>query len=345
MAQIPRTPKLYINLMAGKGIKPGELTTRAEMKAAFGGGQGQGIHPCATSPNVLLYTDPASGEQFGYYDGWVPDEESSEPLFEYTGDGEEDQVFEGRNGQRNRAILLHVDDGRALRVFKAVGTVPRKKTRIQRYVGKFELDKELPYVFREAPNRQGIFRRVIVFRLRPAEELVPRPEDIIEPLPNTEVRQVSADVSTITTSVMVEPEAHNGKPISRSAVPQTKVGRKEAELCDAFKAMLEKHEHEVKRYQIRVAGLSSSLLTDLYDNNSNVLYEAKGTSSREAVRMAIGQLMDYRRHITPTPTLAILLPEKPHSDLQSLLSSVNIHLVYRNKDTFTGWPVEPISST
>ncbi|MFC9088965.1 hypothetical protein [Nocardiopsis dassonvillei] len=330
--------------MADKGIKPGELTTRAEMKAAFGGGQGQGIHPCTTSPNVLLYTDPASGEQFGYYDGWLPAEENSDPLFEYTGDGEEDQVFEGRNGQRNRAILLHVDDGRALRVFKAVGTIPGKKTRIQRYIGKFELDKELPYVFREAPNRKGVFRRVIVFRLRPVEELEAYPEDVIKPLPSTEVRQVSAATSTLTTSIMVEPEAHNGNPISRSAVPQTKIGRKEAELCEAFKSMLEEHEHEVKRYQIRVAGLSSSLLTDLYDNNTNVLYEAKGTSSREAVRMAIGQLMDYRRHIKPPPTLAILLPEKPHLDLQNLLDSVNIHLVYQDATKFIGWPVETLHS-
>jgi hypothetical protein len=333
-------PKMYIKTMADKDIKPGELTTRAEMKAAFGGGQGQGIHPCTDTPNVLIYTDPASGKKYGYYDGWVSTEDENRPLFEYTGDGKNDQVFKGPYGWRNRAILLHIDEKRALRVFKAAGKTPGKKEKIQRYIGRFELDKELPYVFREAPNDQGIFRRVIVFRLRPVEDISAHPEDIIPALPTTEIRQVSADVSTTTTSIMVEPEAHNGKPISRSAIPQTKVGRKEADLCEAFKSMLEAHGHEVKRYQIRVAGLSSSLLTDLYDNKENVLYEAKGTSSREAVRMAIGQLMDYRRNITPDPTLAVLLPEKPHPDLQDLLSSTNIHLVYKQSDKFVGWPVD-----
>ncbi len=323
--------------MGDEWIKPGELTTRKEVKAHWGGGQGQGIHPCATSPNVLLYTDPASGEKSGYYDGWLPTEDDNGPVFEYTGDGEGDQVFLGTYGPRNRAILLHVDEKRALRVFKAVGTVPGRKTRIQRYVGKFELDKEQPYVIRQAPNKSGALRRVIVFRLRPSEEISPLPEDVITSLPETEILSVPADT---TTSRLVEPESYNGKPISRSAVPRTKASRREASLCEDFQKMLEEHEHEVKRFQIRVADLSSSLLTDLYDINSQVLYEAKGTSSREAIRMAIGQLMDYRRHITPDPTLAVLLPEEPHADLRDLLASVNINLVYKHKDTFIGWPVD-----
>lgn len=323
--------------MADKDIKPGELTTRAEMKSAFGGGQGQGIHPCTGSPNVLLYTDPASGEKFGYYDGWVSTEDDTDALFEYTGDGEGDQVFEGRYGWRNRAILLHIDEGRALRVFKAAGKVPGKQEKIQRYIGKFELDKEKPYVLRQAPNTAGKFRWVIVFRLRPVEALPPLPKDIISPLSETEIRQVPADN---TTSILVEPESYNGKPIARSAIPRTKISRREAELCEAFKATLEEHNHEVKRFQIRAAGLSSSLLTDLYDTESNVLYEAKGTITREALRMAVGQLMDYRRHITPKPTLAVLLPKKPNSDLRDFLKSVDIQLVYQHGDAFIGWPVK-----
>jgi hypothetical protein len=308
------------------------------MKAVFGGGQGQGIHPSSTSPNVLLYTDPEAGEQSGYYDGWLPEGETPHPLFEYTGDGEGPQVFEGRFGSRNRAILLHVDQGRALRVFKAVGKVPGQGTKLQRYIGKFELDPELPYVLRQAPNKKGVFRRVIVFRLRPTEEITPLPEDTISPLGTTETIPIPADT---TTSTLIEPESYNGKPISRSAVPRTTVSRRESSLCEDFRKMLEAHEHEVKRFQIRAAGLSSSLVTDLYDTESHVLYEAKGTSSREAVRMAIGQLMDYRRHVTPRdPTLAVLLPKDPHPDLKDLLKSVNINIVYRHGEDFVGWPIQ-----
>ncbi|WP_143832961.1 MULTISPECIES: hypothetical protein [Nocardiopsis] len=325
--------------MADKWIKPGELTTRKEMKAVFGGGQGQGIQPCSTSPNVLLYTDPASGEKSGYYDGWLPTDDSSTPLFEYTGDGEGDQVFHGRYGPRNRAILMHAEEGRALRVFKAAGRVPGEGTKLQRYVGKFKLDEEEPYVLRQAPNQAGELRRVIVFRLRPVDELTPLPEDTIAPLTETEIQQVPVDTAT---SIIVDPETYSGKPISRSATRSTKVERREAELCEAFRDMLEEHEHQVRRFQIRTSGLSSSLLTDLYDTKSHVLYEAKGTSSRESVRMAIGQLMDYRRHINPNPTLAVLLPKKPNPDLQDLLESVNINLVYQDGGAFVGWPIGDI---
>ncbi|MEV2274510.1 hypothetical protein AB0I72_02890 [Nocardiopsis sp. NPDC049922] len=334
--------------MADDPLEPGQLTTREEMKILFGGGQGQGIQPCTKvlpetgRANVLLYTDPASGEKSGYFDGWVPEGDELGPIFEYTGAGEEDQVFLGRYGVGNRAILTHIDDERELRVFKAVGTIPGRSAKRQRYIGKFALDAEKPYVLRQAPNQQDTPRRVIVFRLRPINALPPNPEDTITPLPETEVVPVPPD---ITTSSLIEPELHNGKPITRSAVPRTRVSRREASLCEDFQRLLEEHEHQVARFQIRVAGLSSSLVTDLYDANSHVLYEAKGTSSREAIRMAIGQLMDYRRHVTPkNPTLAVLLPEKPHPDLQDLLTSLNIRVVYQHGKAFSGWPVDTQAS-
>ncbi|USY19596.1 hypothetical protein NE857_30895 [Nocardiopsis exhalans] len=321
--------------MPDKNIRPGDFTTRMEMKAVFGGGQGMGIHPSSSTPNILLYTDPASGEQWGYYDGWAPTDDDTGPIFEYTGDGDGDQVFKGRHGQRNRAILMHIDDGRDLRLFKADGKVPGTGTKRQRYIGRFELDATLPYIVRQAPNSKGEFRRVIVFRLRPIEALEATERDSIIPLPKTEALPVPAD---LTTSALVEPESNHGGPISRSAQPRTGVDRREASLCDEFRGLLEEHEREVKRFQIRVSGLSSSLLTDLYDADSHVLYEAKGTSSRESVRMAIGQLMDYRRHVTPTdPTLAVLLPQEPHPDLRDLLDSVNIGLVYQIEGSFKGW--------
>jgi hypothetical protein len=65
--------------------KPGDTTTRAEVKRIFRGGDQGGIVPSATMPNVLIYTDPKTGEQSGYIDGWLPDEDGDGPLFEYTG--------------------------------------------------------------------------------------------------------------------------------------------------------------------------------------------------------------------------------------------------------------------
>ncbi|MGV9778774.1 hypothetical protein [Streptosporangium sp. NPDC003464] len=321
--------------MTDMSIEPGEITTRAEMKKIFGGGPQGGIVPSATTPNVLIYSDPDTGEQSGYRDGWLSEEDEHGPVFEYTGHGEADQTFEGRGGNGNRAILHHIDDGRTLRIFKAAGKVPGSDTKWQRYLGEFELDAEQPYVIRQAPNKKGIFRRIIVFRMR---EIGPVRQDLQDKIPPAEKTEAIIVPADITTSVMVEPETNRRTSSSRSAIPQTKVERREAELSDDFKVFLESQHRQVKRFQIKVKGVASTLLTDLYDATAHVLYEVKGNSSRESVRMAIGQLLDYRRHVTPAvPALAVLLPVKPNDDLMDLLNQVKINLVYQDGDIFVGY--------
>ena len=70
------------------------------------------------------------------------------------------------------------------------------------------------------------------------------------------------------------------------------------------------------------------LLTDLVDQTTNVLYEAKGAATREAVRMALGQLLDYSRHVPGNPKLAVLLPARPADDLLDLLGRHGVSCVY-----------------
>lgn len=79
----------------------------------------------------------------------------------------------------------------------------------------------------------------------------------------------------------------------------------------------------------------------MYDAEARILYEAKASSSRSSVRMAIGQLADYRRHITvPDLRCALLLPERPTPDLCDLIASNDLTLTYPNHDgTFV--QVEP----
>ena len=51
--------------------------------------------------------------------------------------------------------------------------------------------------------------------------------------------------------------------------------------------------------------------------------------------MAIGQLLDYQRHISPKPKkIAILVPKKPREDLMNLLDSLNIMVIYPKKKDF-----------
>ena len=61
-------------------LEAGDLIRRTDFHARFrGSGQG-GIAPLASSPNVLVFSDPASGAQYGYHDRW------EDGVFHYTGE-------------------------------------------------------------------------------------------------------------------------------------------------------------------------------------------------------------------------------------------------------------------
>jgi hypothetical protein len=66
------------------------------------------------------------------------------------------------------------------------------------------------------------------------------------------------------------------------------------------------------------------------DHTANVLYEAKATADRPKIRMAIGQLLDYRRFIATDPALRVLVPVRPADDICQLLSSLGIGVTWPN---------------
>lgn len=142
-------------------LEVGDLTNRREVMERYGGSRFGGIEPSNRTPNVLIYSDPQQGTQHGYnYDGWEPD--VSSPVYYYTGEGQRgDQDPESKG---NGAILRHVDAGRALRLFEAAGP-NRGGGKPQLYVGEFYLDPMDPWRFREAPDRDGELRQVVVFKL------------------------------------------------------------------------------------------------------------------------------------------------------------------------------------
>jgi hypothetical protein len=129
------------------------------------------------------------------------------------------------------------------------------------------------------------------------------------------------------------------KEFLRKATAEAVVERREGALVDRFEAFLGEQQHVAKRWFVSPRGHRSGFQTDLFDVTDHVLYEAKGKADRNSVRMAIGQLFDYRRSIEPTPLLAILLPEAPKPDVRDLIESVGISLVYEANGSFVGWPV------
>jgi len=299
-------------------IEPGASILRKELHSRFGGRTQGGIGPSAQSPNVFIFSEPKAGEPHGYVDGWKTDR-----CFHYTGEG---QHGDQRMIQGNKAILNHVADGRALRVFDGVGGAVT-------YVGEFIVDPDQPYYLSDAPETGGgPVRQVIVFRLRPLEGRAQAPTQGSTGLPTAdEVRPVPIE-ERHTERVLIEP----------SRAPY-KAERTEAALVDRYKAHLRALGHEVSRNQIRAQGERNQLYTDLHDTTDDVLIEAKGSASREAVRMAIGQLADYSRFVKPRGT-AILLPSEPRADLLALIASTGTDTIWETPDGFVRRTANEVST-
>ena len=112
--------------------------------------------------------------------------------------------------------------------------------------------------------------------------------------------------------------------------------RREQGLVLAYVEHLESQGHTVTRGKYRPDGSDSLLASDLVDETDGVLYEAKGDVRRASVRMAIGQLLDYRRFEPPSMSLAVLLPRMPVQDLIDLIVAVPASAVWRtSNDGFT----------
>ena len=65
----------------------------------------------------------------------------------------------------------------------------------------------------------------------------------------------------------------------------------------------------------------------------HLLVEAKGSVTRIAFRMAIGQIADYRRYLN-NPKAAILVPEKPRQDLLDLAAAEKIGVIWPTANGF-----------
>ncbi|MER5322883.1 restriction endonuclease [Streptosporangium roseum] len=298
----------------------GAHLSRNERKAKYGASIQGGILPSNQTPNVFVYSDPEVGETFGYnFDGWNEDRS----IFLYTGEGRIGPQVMKRG---NRAILHHRTQDRALRVFVADGMVPGTDQKNHRYIGEFEVDKDKPYFVEEAPDKEGNLRTVFVFRLRPIGEAFQRDSDL----------SGTGDVRKQTKSVLVAQEEHITPEFQRAPSTPGTALRRESELVSRYSKHLSERGHKVRRWQLFPAGGIRPLWTDIYDETIQELYEAKGTTTRDTIRLAIGQLFDYRRHlpeeIRNQVKLAVLLPSRPSDDLLDLLISLKISCIYSDSD-------------
>lgn len=82
------------------------------------------------------------------------------------------------------------------------------------------------------------------------------------------------------------------------------------------------------RHELRTPA-GGVLLTDAFDTAKKVLLEAKATTERPAIRMAIGQLLDYSLWAPKHKSLAILVPRMPSDDLIKVAALAKIEVVWQ----------------
>ncbi|MBB1242495.1 hypothetical protein GL263_02755 [Streptomyces durbertensis] len=129
--------------------------------------------------------------------------------------------------------------------------------------------------------------------------------------------------------------ADERSPVSASGHAYGEAERREANLIYEYADHLQRHGHRVARQLIQIPGEPRPHRTDLYDTSTNRLIEAKGTLHREAVRLAIGQLFDYRRFLSPEPALGLLLPAKPSADILELCRALGVKIIWQEGGGFT----------
>jgi hypothetical protein len=290
-------------------LRPGETIERKRLHELFGGRTQGGIGPSRSSPNVFIFSDPVAGEPHGYFDGWRED-----GCFHYTGEG---QYGDQQMKSGNASILNHDADGRALRVFMgARGTVT--------YEDEFELDAEEPYYLSEAQETgNGPVRKVIVFRLRP-RTIAPHPSrsKLDAALAGPRVDQVPIE-QVWTEKAFVSPSRE-----------EYEAERREQVLVREYQGYLQRKGRSVVRLKIVPPGEAKPIFCDLFDETAGVLVEAKGSVTRDAIRMAIGQLADYSRFVPPSSRRAVLLPEAPRRDLADLVEAAGVATIWRDGNGF-----------
>jgi hypothetical protein len=286
-------------------LEPYQRILRKTLHQRFGGQWQGGISPSAQTPNVFIFYDPETGEQHGYYDDWQAD-----GCLHYTGEGQRgDQEMKAGNA----AIFKHRADGRALRVFRgARGTVT--------YEGEFELDDAEPFQRADAPETgDGPLREVFVFRLRP--------KDVEPPEPTSKLTEVLVGPARV--DVPIEQQETEKAYVNPSREPY-EAERREQKLVLALEAHLLARGHKVTRQRLLPSGEARPILTDLFDATTGMLVEAKGSVERNAIRMAIGQLCDYRRFFADGELrhVAALFPTEPRADLLDLLREQGIVVIH-----------------
>ncbi|GAA2983424.1 hypothetical protein GCM10010460_19180 [Microbacterium terrae] len=220
----------------------------------------------------------------------------------------------------NKALLNSADEGRVIRVFNASSPYAT-------YVGSFTTGDPVCSIH-VLPGEDGNPRRAIIFNLVPLDAnpvlLSPNPGQLRMLKPQFSQWQ-PPDASDITAAVDATELPAGDRVVSRV----------EFQLQADFGKWLTDRGTPPSRLRLPISG--SIIEPDMYVEAEGWVVEAKKSTGREYVRMAIGQVLDYTHnargldaHVTPM----ILLPSHTEPDLHQLSADLGITVALRDGDSF-----------
>lgn len=284
-------------------LRPGDTVDRMELHARYGGKTKGTIAPSRVTASVFLFSTPETGPATHYSDRWI--RYRGETRYLFVGEG---LVADHRMSHGNLQVANHHADGRALRLF--IGSRGEVT-----YVGKFEVDPDLPAAPLDAPDQNRAARRVIGFPLRPVNDVEPsgRIDDLDAGPAPTDLDP--ADIAAFDSDTPSRPTA---------------VHTTEGELVKRYRSWAYALGRDPRPYRLPPEpGELRVTFVDLYDPDAGTVVEATGTAARQAIRAAIGKLADVADRLQPHAT-AVLLPSAPGDATVRLLHAAGHDVIYEN---------------
>ena len=297
------------NLLPGQSIKRTELSGYLKLS-----GQG-GIDTSDKNSLTCIFSYSKEGAKHGYKDGW------NNGIFEYFGQGLLGNMEMKGN---NKSLLNHkLKQRRVFLFFKGLkGEVI--------YENEFTVDGNDPYFWTTSIDDEGKLRDSIVFRLKPVKKYSIK-------------NFVSSKTNNVTKTIAKEIplEKSSGKQSSKGVtyISRGIKDKKEARLVEEYNSFRKgKKLKELKRHSLQPSLSKKNYFTDGFEAESKTLIEAKASNHRDKIRMAIGQLFDYRKLLeqdnVKVNNLAILVPSCPSKDLLELLKDLKIKIIFKKDNKF-----------
>jgi hypothetical protein len=290
-------------------ISVGSSLSKASIHSSVGGSGQHGMTSCLNGSAFLVFHNKTAGKKYGYdrWEGWQTD-----GSFRYTGQGVKgDQKFT----RCNKSLLQMSALGKPIHLFQT-----DKKGNPYEYTGLVTLG-DPTYELKLAPDKNGNERQVIVFHLIPIGHITaPNPIQVSNLVESTEGSWTPPKVESLNST-------------SSPKIP-TQIELIEMQLQARFGNYMESIGDSVRTITISIQGQKGSLKPDFYLEARNWVVEAKPSASREHIRLAIGQVLDYTnllkmggKQVKP----AILLPMPPPQDLKALMKELQIQLIVETK--------------